>query len=190
MAPPTSDCRIENNTQVIQARQLAAKRGARHISAEDLIFLIRYDRAKVNRLRTYMSWKDVRKNAKESGGDGKGDVDDVLEDGADGMRTCLCPCATANDISYIRYAEQNAAKPKKRIIKLSWDITTIYSEILKTNAANNPNRRGGHVSDDEDEDETEAHEDSVKRLRVRFISRYKELFTDVLFRKPMRRHGI
>lgn len=29
-----------------------------------------------------MSWKDVRKNAKDSGGDGKGEVEDVLDDGA------------------------------------------------------------------------------------------------------------
>jgi transcription initiation protein SPT3 len=61
--------------------------------------------------------------------------------------------------------EQNASKPKKRIVKLSWEITTIYSEILKTIASNNPGRHSGH-SDDEDEDEMEAHEDSVKRLRV------------------------
>jgi transcription initiation protein SPT3 len=38
------------------------------MSAEDLIFLIRYDHAKVNRLKTYLSWKDVRKNAKDTGG--------------------------------------------------------------------------------------------------------------------------
>jgi hypothetical protein len=36
----------------------------------------------VNRLRTYMSWKDVRKNVKETSGDGKGDVDDAIEEGA------------------------------------------------------------------------------------------------------------
>lgn len=118
---------------VIQARQLAAKRGARHISPEDLIFLIRYDRAKVNRLRTYMSWKDVRKNAKETG-DGKGEVDEALEDGA----------------------EQQDAKPSKKIIKLPWDIQTLYSDVLR-------NAKLG--DEEEDEDEMEAHEDSVKRLR-------------------------
>jgi transcription initiation protein SPT3 len=69
---------------VIQARQLSAKRGARHISPEDLIFIIRDDRAKVNRLRTYMSWKEVRKNAKEPGGDGKADVDDAIDEGGEG----------------------------------------------------------------------------------------------------------
>lgn len=64
---------------------LATRRGARYLSAEDLIFLIRHDRAKVNRLRTYLSWKDVRKHAKDSGGDGGGGVEvETLEDGADG----------------------------------------------------------------------------------------------------------
>jgi transcription initiation protein SPT3 len=35
------------------------------LSADDVIFLIRDDRGKVNRLRTYLSWKDVRKKAKD-----------------------------------------------------------------------------------------------------------------------------
>lgn len=64
---------------------MATRRGARYLSAEDLIFLIRHDRGKVNRLRTYLSWKDVRKHAKDSGGDGGGGVEvENLEDGTDG----------------------------------------------------------------------------------------------------------
>ena len=70
--------------QIVQARNLASRRGARYLSAEDLIFLIRHDRAKVNRLRTYLSWKDVRKHAKDSGGDGNAMEVETLEDGADG----------------------------------------------------------------------------------------------------------
>lgn len=47
--------------------------------------MIRHDRAKVNRLRTYLSWKDVRKHAKDSGGDtGAGMEVEIPEDGADG----------------------------------------------------------------------------------------------------------
>src|ERR1700722_3578105 len=70
---------------IVQARALATRRGARYLSAEDLIFLIRHDRGKVNRLRTYLSWEDVRKHAKDSGGDGGGGVEvETLEDGADG----------------------------------------------------------------------------------------------------------
>ena len=78
--------------QILQARALASRRGARHLSAEDLIFLIRHDRAKVNRLRTYLSWKDVRKHAKDSDGGGGGGVEvEQLEDGADGAWLTICP---------------------------------------------------------------------------------------------------
>jgi transcription initiation protein SPT3 len=35
---------------------------------EDLIFLLRHDREKLNRIRTYLSWKDVRKKVKDSEG--------------------------------------------------------------------------------------------------------------------------
>jgi hypothetical protein len=85
---------------VIQARALALKRNLRFLTAEDLIFLIRHDRAKVNRLRTYLSWKDVRKHAKDSGGDvGAGIEPDVVDEGPEGagqyaglpsMNSCSC----------------------------------------------------------------------------------------------------
>ncbi|KAI0034084.1 transcription initiation factor IID, 18kD subunit-domain-containing protein [Vararia minispora EC-137] len=122
---------------IIQARTLANRRGARYLSAEDLIFLIRHDRAKVNRLRTYLSWKDVRKHAKESNDAGGGGVEvETLEDGDDKL----------------------AAKAQKITIKLPWEITTIYSEVLK---------QSGHQSDDEeDEDDLEAQEASLERLKA------------------------
>lgn len=76
---------LMRSRQIVQAKALANRRGARYLSAEDLIFLIRHDRAKVNRLRTYLSWKEVRKQAKDSGGDGGGPVEvEALEDGPDG----------------------------------------------------------------------------------------------------------
>ncbi|KAI9574430.1 TFIID-18kDa-domain-containing protein [Boletus coccyginus] len=123
---------------ILQARALANRRGARYLTAEDLIFLIRHDRGKVNRLRTYLSWKDVRKHAKDSGGDGGGGVEvETLEDGADDKLT--------------------ASKAQKITIKLPWEISTIYSEVL---------RQSGHQSDDEeDEDDIEAHEASIQRLK-------------------------
>ncbi|KAI0774645.1 TFIID-domain-containing protein [Trametes elegans] len=116
---------------ILQARALATRRGARYLSAEDLIFLIRHDRAKVNRLRTYLSWKDVRKHAKDSGGDGGGGVEMELEEGTD---------------------EKLAAKAQKITIKLPWEITTIFSDVLPTD-------------DEEDEDDIEAHEASIQRLK-------------------------
>src|SRR6266404_3858472 len=79
-------CNFSDPTiQIIQARALAIRRNARYLSAEDLIFLIRHDRAKVNRLRTYLSWKEVRKHAKDSNADGGAGVEvETLEDGPDG----------------------------------------------------------------------------------------------------------
>ncbi len=56
------------------------------------------------------------------------------------------------------HADKLAAKAQKITIKLPWEITTIYSEVL---------RQSGHQSDDEeDEDDIEAHEASIQRLRV------------------------
>ncbi|KAK2465972.1 hypothetical protein APHAL10511_001613 [Amanita phalloides] len=122
---------------IVQARALATRRGARYLSAEDLIFLVRHDREKVNRLRTYLSWKEVRKHAKDPGGDAGGAAEvEALEDGADDKLT---------------------AKAQKIMIKMPWEITTIYSEVL---------RQSGHQSDDEeDEDDIEAHEASIQRLK-------------------------
>ncbi|THH27638.1 hypothetical protein EUX98_g6547 [Antrodiella citrinella] len=118
---------------VLQARALASRRGARFLSAEDLIFLIRHDRAKVNRLRTYLSWKDVRKHAKDSGGDGGPGMEvETLEDGAD---------------------DKLASKAQKITIKLPWEIMTIYSDVLPK------------TDEEEDEDDIEAHEASIQRLK-------------------------
>ncbi|KAH8681201.1 transcription initiation factor IID [Xylariales sp. PMI_506] len=58
--------------------ELAARRGARSITINDLIFQIRDDPPKVSRLRTFLSWKDVRKNARDSDEKG-GDVDEAAK---------------------------------------------------------------------------------------------------------------
>ena len=139
-------------SKILQARALANRRGARYLTAEDLIFLIRHDRGKVNRLRTYLSWKDVRKHAKDSGGDGGGGVEvEALEDGADGMSF------SAHALRTLMALDKLAAKAQKITIKLPWEISTIYSEVL---------RQSGHQSDDEeDEDDIEAHEASIQRLK-------------------------
>ena len=136
------------------------------MSAEDLIFLIRHDRGKVNRLRTYLSWKDVRKHAKDSGGDGGAGVEvETLEDGPDG--NCIYFLTPIYSILTLR-SDKLTAKAQKITIKLPWEITTIYSEVLK---------QSGHQSDDEeDEDDIEAHEASIQRLKVRSI-----FFTHYLF---------
>ncbi|KAJ1500689.1 Transcription initiation protein spt3, partial [Coelomomyces lativittatus] len=40
-------------------------RSSRYISVEDVVFLIRHDSSKINRLKDYLSWKDLRKNIKD-----------------------------------------------------------------------------------------------------------------------------
>ncbi|KAG2062499.1 TFIID-18kDa-domain-containing protein, partial [Suillus decipiens] len=124
---------------ILQARAHANQRGVRSITTEDLLFLVRHDRDKLNRLLTYLSWKDVRKHAKDSGGDGdgRGDVDDeTFEDDVD---------------------DKPVTKAQKITIKLPWEITTIYSDVL---------RQSGYQHDDEeDEEDIEAHEASMQRLK-------------------------
>ena len=61
----------------MQATRLANRRGVKTISIPDVIFLIRHDVAKVSRLKTFLSWKDVRKKVKDSDDKGGGDAADV-----------------------------------------------------------------------------------------------------------------
>ncbi|KAG0165030.1 Transcription initiation protein spt3 [Apophysomyces sp. BC1034] len=87
---------------IIQATAQAARRNSRYLSAEDLIFLMRHDRAKVNRLRSFLSWKDVRKNAKDASGD---PVEEMVD-------------------------ETNTGKLYRSIIKLPWEIVNQFSDVI------------------------------------------------------------
>ncbi|KAI8973889.1 transcription initiation factor IID, 18kD subunit-domain-containing protein [Pilobolus umbonatus] len=115
---------------IIQATAQAARRNSRFLNAEDLIFLMRHDRAKVNRLRSFLSWKDVRKNAKDASGD---QTDDVVE-------------------------ETNTGKLHRSIIKLPWELVNQFSDIIVKSLA-------AGEEDSEDEDELEAYNDSIQRLK-------------------------
>ena len=132
-------------TQIIQSRLLALRRASKHLTPEDLIFLIRYDRAKVNRLRTYLSWKDVRKNAKDSGGDGPGgasggaDAGEGLEDTAD----------------------DGPLRVNKRKMKLPWELSAMFFEYPRVSLPGN-----AEDVEEEDEDTIETNEDSLRRLKA------------------------
>src|SRR6202451_66955 len=73
---PSRSRRRTDYKQLRQCTEQASRRGSRSISTDDLIFLIRHDRAKVSRLKTFLSWKDVRKNVKDSDDKGGGDAAD------------------------------------------------------------------------------------------------------------------
>lgn len=122
---------------LLQASALARKRGARSIVSEDLIFLIRHDRAKVSRLSNYLSWKDLRKNARDQEGGGVEGAE-LLED----------PGVMNNETSKKIY--------KSSKIRMPWELVFMFSEqALDENE-----------EEDEDEYQQEANEATFRRLKT------------------------
>lgn len=121
---------------LVRATELAARRGVRTISTDDLIFLIRNDKAKVSRLRTFLSWKDVRKSAKDSDEKGGGGAD------AGGVEDFDL---AANDptLGTGPSVGTRTSKNKKAKVGLPWDVSSFYSVQV-------PERE-----DEEDEEEEE-----------------------------------
>jgi transcription initiation protein SPT3 len=125
---------------------LAARRGVKTISTDDLIFLIRNDKAKVSRLRNFLSWKDVRKSAKDSddkgaGGGDAGGVDDFDLAANDATLGAGPAVGTRNN------------KNKRAKVGLPWDVSSFYSEQV-------PERE-----DEEDEEEEEMNAATLQRLK-------------------------
>lgn len=139
---------------LIQSQKTANSRGQRAISAEDVIFIIRHDKAKVNRLRTYLSWKDVRKNAKDQENGDIGTGNDLMDDGAGGNSG-----AGAGDASASTNANSvEAAKAKqKKSLRLPWELEFMFNEqALST--SDDP-------QDGIDEDERDAIRAQMDRLK-------------------------
>ncbi|KAM0573968.1 hypothetical protein ACHAP9_001838 [Verticillium nonalfalfae] len=123
-----------------QVVELAARRGSRSININDLIFQIRHDTAKVSRLRTFLSWKDVRKNVKDSDDKG-GDADlGAGEDPVGGV-------AAGGPV------DDAAKKNKKAKVGLPWEPSSFYPVDV-------PER-----DDEEDEEEEEMNFITLQRLR-------------------------
>lgn len=95
---------------VHQAKAHAMRRGQKNFKAEDLVFILRHDKDKVNRLRTYLSWKDVRKHAKETDAPGADDVDIGDDDKPD----------------------EGGAQQMN--VKLPWELKTVYLGALWDNS--------------------------------------------------------
>ncbi|RDW79524.1 hypothetical protein BP5796_01309 [Coleophoma crateriformis] len=122
-----------------QCTEQAARRGSRSISTDDLIFLIRHDQAKVSRLRTFLSWKDVRKNVKDSDDKG-GDAD---------LGTGDEPVGAVAGGPVVAEAKKN----KKAKVGLPWEVPSLYNQEV-------PERE-----DEEDEDEEEMNYATLQRLK-------------------------
>lgn len=133
--------------QITQAKAHALRRGQKNFKAEDLVFILRHDKDKVNRLRTYLSWKDVRKHAKETDAPGADDV----ELGDDEKPGILSPLNNVQELIYI--LDEGTAQQMN--VKLPWELKTVYLGALWDN--------GLIEEEEEDEEMTEARQD---RLRV------------------------
>lgn len=126
--------------QLRQCTDLASRRGSRSININDLIFQIRHDTAKVSRLRTFLSWKDVRKNVKDSDDKG-GDAD--LGAGEDPVGGVVAGGPV----------DDTTKKNKKAKVGLPWEPSSFFSQEV-------PER-----DDEEDEEEEEMNFITLQRLR-------------------------
>ncbi|KAG4105239.1 TFIID-18kDa-domain-containing protein [Neocallimastix lanati (nom. inval.)] len=125
---------------LIGAVEQLNKRGSRYLTVEDLIFLVRRDPQKVNRLRTYLSWKDIRKNVKDK--DGR--TNDIAED------------IIAEEASQPN-APEKSIRIKRNKIDFSWDTLSIYKSVLYDDDDDDSS---------EDEEDLESYEDQIKRLKM------------------------
>ncbi|KAJ0164804.1 SAGA complex subunit spt3 [Colletotrichum tanaceti] len=94
------------------ADDLAARRGSRVISNTDIIFQVRHDTARIERLRTFLTWKAIRKAVKDSE-DKEGFVDEAeLDDG-------VVP-GPADDAP--------AGRVRFPAVAFPWDVSSLFSE--------------------------------------------------------------
>lgn len=127
-----------------ECTNLATRRGSRSITTDDLMMLIRHDRAKISRLRHFLQWKDVRRSVKDSddkGGDGSGDVAAGEADLAAGVAGGAGPGPEAGK------------KAKRAKVELVWEVQSFFNE--------NPPAR----DDVEDEEEEEMNYATLQRLK-------------------------
>lgn len=104
------------------------------------MMLIRHDKAKISRLRTFLQWKDVRRNVKDSEDKSGGDAADI---GADA------------DIPGVGASGPDVTKKTKRAkVDLVWDVQSFFSEMV-------PARDDA----DEDEEESEMNYATLQRLK-------------------------
>ncbi|KAL9082907.1 MAG: hypothetical protein Q9159_006108 [Coniocarpon cinnabarinum] len=129
--------------------EIAHRMGQRAISIDILLLVIRENKAKCDRVRNFLSWKDVRKNVKDNDND-KGD-EMALADPAD----------PSNPTNPQEMAARGGGKHRKAKIKLPWDVHTFYAHVI-------PDRE---LADDDDptadpDSDTEMHTTTLQRLKT------------------------
>ncbi|AET39589.1 transcriptional regulator SPT3 Ecym_4554 [Eremothecium cymbalariae DBVPG len=135
---------------LLQASKTAHARNSKSILPEDVIFLIRHDKAKVNRLRTYLSWKDLRKNAKDQ------DAQAQAAGAAAGGNGSSGPSGVVEDEEKKEKDPTAMMKVKKSSMKLPWELQFMFNEQPLEN----------NEDDELDEVEREANIATLKRLKM------------------------
>jgi transcription initiation protein SPT3 len=133
--------------QLTRATALANRAGVRTVAIDHLIFNIRHDRAKVSRLQSFLSWKDVRKNTRTEEG-GADDFGAGGPDAADPSSNIGGPGGPSDAV---------ASKTKKKKVRLPWDISTFYAVALPERDDDDENGK--------DEEEEEMNTATLQRLR-------------------------
>ncbi|KAF2455308.1 transcription initiation factor IID [Lineolata rhizophorae] len=128
--------------------ETATRRGSRSIATDDLMMLIRHDKAKVSRLRHFLQWKDVRKNLKDSEDKGGGDAADLGAGGADELGAGIVGPGGGPGGPV-----DTTKKNKKAKVDLVWDVPSFFAESV-------PAR-----DDEEDEEEEEMNFATLQRLK-------------------------
>ncbi|GAA6020041.1 hypothetical protein JCM11491_004907 [Sporobolomyces phaffii] len=126
-----------------------------HVQLEDLLFVVRRDRSKLERLKLYLGWKDVRKktraeptttsaSASSSAGGGGGGADD-------------------DEIDGIEEPDKKDLKVGKSRITLPWELQEPWTDYLVSTVSHSSSSAsrgatpsatggGGGARDDEDDD--------------------------------------
>ncbi|XBW36604.1 hypothetical protein QEN19_002176 [Hanseniaspora menglaensis] len=129
------------------------------ILAEDIIFLMRHDKSQVARLRTYLSWKELRKNSKDqdkdkNGGDMK-DGDDKDKENKDKDKE-----------------NKEQQDIKRATINLPWEIQFMFSEQPLINDSDEED--GANEMDELDTEEFLKSQKKLKQADERTLKMSKE----------------
>ncbi|KAL9051461.1 MAG: hypothetical protein Q9162_005992 [Coniocarpon cinnabarinum] len=149
--------------------EIAHRMGQRAISIDILLLVIRENKAKCDRVRNFLSWKDVRKNVKDNDND-KGD-EMALADPAD----------PSNPTNPQEMAARGGGKHRKAKIKLPWDVHTFYAHVIPDRCVSiiglplllslSSTQRPSRVLYDDDptadpDSDTEMHTTTLQRLKT------------------------
>lgn len=128
------------------------------ILPDDIIFLMRHDKSQVARLRTYLSWKELRKNSKDQDKDKAGGSD--MKEGED------------KDKENKDKDNKDQQDVKRSTINLPWELQFMFSEQPLANDSDDED--GANDLDDLDTEEFLKSQKKLKQADERTLRMSKE----------------